>query len=106
MTWDDIEISKLPFKKTRQLELLERLSPAQREAMDQQEMQEHLGVIANEIGILYQANLRHTDYEECVAVINQSLKQIGAAFGGEFGAFIVGRAYSAACDAARELFPL
>jgi hypothetical protein len=62
MNWN-LDIPQLPFKKPRQIEDLEQLSPAQRDAMDFQEIEERLDLAADSLVQSYK-NLTNSCYAE------------------------------------------
>lgn len=104
MTWE-IDVPSVPFKKPKELEHLENLSMSQREAMDPQEKKDSVRAAAIGLAKAYfKSNGRSP--EKCRAIVHSALSELGNAFGGKFGAVMIGLSEKAAEDATSEVFPL
>lgn len=100
----ELDVPNLPFKKPKSLSDLERLSSAQREAMDFEEQKERIQFIADSLAKAYAKN-KNGDFEGCVLVITSALSETGGSIDGEMGANMVGLSHQAAETACRLVYP-
>jgi hypothetical protein len=102
----ELDVPNLPFKKPMPLERIEKLSFAQREAMDPYEIEERVQEAANSLAIAYREHkAEERDYDSCVVIIFSALTQTGQSLGGKMGATMVGMSDRAARRACHEAFP-
>ena len=102
MSWD-LDTPNLPFKKPKQLEVLEEMTLDQREAMDPVEVKEHIhGIAASLAENCKKENEKNREW--CQMIIHKALQQTGAALGGKFGATMVALSDEIAEDSIKEAF--
>lgn len=101
----DIDIPSLPFKKPAYLGKLERMSLAQREAMDPYEAEERIEDAGNAIAEMFQKSIPNGDYDGCVGVVASALSEMGSSLGGQFGTKMVAKSETTARHSCRLCFP-
>jgi len=92
-----------PFDMPPQLEQIESMTEAQRDAMDAVEKDERITSAAHEMAKAYQET-EAADYDNCVLIVSQVLRTTGGAIGGHLGSDMVGKSQEAARKACRDIF--
>lgn len=102
----ELDVPNIPFKKPIPLERLEKLTYAQREAMDPTEIEERVQEAAEGLAWMYRKSKGDKgDYESCVGIIGSALTQTGQSLGGQMGAVMVGISDRLARRSCREAYP-
>lgn len=105
MTWRDLDVPNLPFKKPEELEKIERLEKNQRESMVPYEREHFIQEAANSIANSYQKQ-HEEDSDGCKLLIENALREMGAFLGGDFGTHMVGISSEAAEKATKQAYEI
>lgn len=100
---NDQEIPPFRFPKPKQLLELETMPFAEKEAMDDVEVQERIEYIAHAIAQSFW-EIHNPDFEECVDVVAANLRLIGSSIGGKVGQAMVARSEREADKACRIVY--
>lgn len=103
MKWHP-DVPDLPITKPKELEKIESMDAAERNAMRDVQVEETVGEIAHAVARDYHKQLGG-NYEDCLDIVSVALTVTGSSLGGNLGNAMTSSNESAAKIACRTIFP-
>lgn len=103
MKWHP-DVPDLPISKPKELEKIELMDPAERNAMRDVQVEETVDEIAHAVARDYHQQLGGS-YRDCIDIVSVALTVTGSSLGGNLGNAMISSTETAARTACRTIFP-